>query len=149
LNHYQFKKLLQLRIGITDTFKDILIPRYHMFCFSPVLLILLVGWAAAFLLSNNDHALAVEDEDIARVANVLIEDSIQALNANDTSEALKRLDLVLAQLQATNNNSTSFMTGKVFVEDALSALESGDESSAIYRLGLAQQGLASNSTAGK
>jgi hypothetical protein len=118
-----------------------------MLCFSLVLLILLVGWAAAFLVSNNDHALAAEDEDIARVANVLIEDSIRALNANDTSKALTRLDLALAQLQTANNNSTSFMTGKVFVEDALNALKSGDASSAIYRLGLAQQGLASNSTA--
>ena len=118
-----------------------------MFRFSRVLLTLLVGWAVAFLVSNNDHALAAEYEDIARVANVLIEDSIQALNANDTSEALTRLDLALAQLQTANNNSTSFMTGKVFVEDALNALKSGDASSAIYRLGLAQQGLANNSTA--
>jgi hypothetical protein len=118
-----------------------------MFCISRVLLILLLGWAAAFLVSNNDHASAAEDEDIARVANVLIEDSIHALNANDTGEALTRLDLALAQLQTANNNSTSLMTGKVFVEDALNALKSGDASNAIYRLGLAQQGLASNRTA--
>ena len=97
-----------------------------MFRFSRVLLTLLVGWAVAFLVSNNDHALAAEYEDIARVANVLIEDSIQVLNANDTSEALTRLDLALAQLQTANNNSTSFMTGRVFVEDALNALKSGD-----------------------
>jgi hypothetical protein len=119
-----------------------------MFCFSFVLLILLAGSAVCFV-SNNTHALATKDEDVARLANVLIEDSIQALNANETSEALTRLDLAQAQLQAASSNSTSFMTGKVFVEDALKALQSGDLSSAVYRLGLAQQGLASNGTAGK
>jgi hypothetical protein len=105
-----------------------------------VLLVVLSGVAAAYYVSTDNTAFA-QNSDATKLVNVLLEDAIQAINANDTNKALTRLNLANAQLQAASSNSTSLQTSQLFIEDALKALQSNDSSSAIFRLGLAQQGL--------
>ena len=113
---------------------------------SLILLTVLSGLAAGYHVFPTQYTVFAQNSDATKLVNVLLEDAIQAINANDTSQAETRLNLANAQLQAGSNNSTSLQTSQLFIEDALKALKSNDSSSAIFRLGLAQQGLTTATT---
>jgi hypothetical protein len=112
-----------------------------MYLVPSILVIVLSGLAAASYISPTNYVAVAQNSDATKLVNVLLEDAIQAINSNDTSQALTRLNLASAQIQAASNNSISLQTSQLFIEDALKALKTNDSSSAIFRIGLAQQGL--------
>jgi hypothetical protein len=78
---------------------------------------------------------------ILQIVKFLLEDSIQALQSNDSNKALGRMNLADQQL-STVRNSTSVEEAKVFVRDAIQSLQQNqDTSTAIARLNLADQQL--------
>ncbi len=78
---------------------------------------------------------------ILQIVKFLLEDSVQALQSNDSNKALERMNLADQQL-STVRNSTSVEEAKVFVRDAIQSLQQNqDTSTAIARLNLADQQL--------
>jgi hypothetical protein len=78
---------------------------------------------------------------LLQIVKALLEDSVQALQSNDSNKALERMNLADQQL-STVRNSTSIQESKVFVRDAIQSLQQNqDVNTAIARLNLADQQL--------
>jgi hypothetical protein len=79
------------------------------------------------------------------LVQVLMADSIQALNSNDISGALGHLRLIDQQL-GIRGNSVPITTSKMLVDDAIQALQNGDTNTARSHVILANQEIRSPST---
>ena len=79
---------------------------------------------------------------VSEGANVLIDDVIQALKANDTSRAQMHLSILNQQLP-TIANSTSIQPVKVLLDDVTLALKNNDSNNAMVHLNLIKQQLSS------
>ena len=78
---------------------------------------------------------------LLQIVKFLLEDSVQALQSNDSNKALERMNLADQQL-STVANSTSIQEAKVSVDNAIQSLQQNqDVNTAIARLNLADEQL--------
>jgi hypothetical protein len=78
---------------------------------------------------------------LLQIVKFLLEDSVQALQSNDSNKALERMNLADQQL-STVVNSTSIQEAKVSVDNAIQSLQQNqDVNTAIARLNLADEQL--------
>ena len=91
--------------------------------------------------ANNTTLSTSTSPTLLQLVKFLLEDSVQALQSNDSNKALERMNLADQQL-STVRNSTSIQEAKVFVRDAIQSLQQNqDVNTAIARLNLADQQL--------
>ena len=114
-------------------------------CFSFSLLIIIIS-----LLSYHDsegiftsYRVFAQNSSVGvDLVEVLMADSIQALNRNDVGGALGHLKLIDQQL-GIRGNSVPIMTSKILVDDAIRALQNGDTNTALSHMRLANQQIGS------